>query len=85
MAKLGRWEVDPVICNQADGPEVLTLFFEYTSQAQISIGGATSAQAREMAAAFIAIADKLDAQIAADAKFNAQFTAAMLADEGVAA
>lgn len=81
MAKLGKWEVDPVICNHSDGPVVLTLFFEYGSQTQISIGGATSAQAREMAAAFVAIADKLDAQIAADAKFNADFTAAMLADE----
>lgn len=81
MAKLGKWEVDPVICNYSDGPTVLTLLFEYGSQVQISIGGATSAQAREMAAAFVAIADKLDAQIAADAKFSADFTAAMLADE----
>lgn len=85
MAKLGKWEVDPVICNQSTGPEVLTLCTEYTSQAQVMIGGATSAQAREIAAKFIAIADKLDAQIAADAKFNADFTAAMPADEGVAA
>ena len=31
MAKLGKWEVDPVICNYSDGPTVLTLLFEYAS------------------------------------------------------
>ena len=85
MATLGKWDVEPVICNQATGPEVLTIMVEYGSQTHISIGGGTSDQAREVAAAFIALADKLDAQIAADAKFNSQFSAAMLADERAAA
>ena len=81
MATLGKWDIEPVICNKATGPEVLAIMVEYGSQTHISIGGGTPDQAREVAAAFIAIADKLDAQIAADAKF----TAAMLADEGVSA
>jgi len=85
MLTLSTWSIDLTICDQSTGPELLTIFRSGAGRATFYIGGGTPAQARELAAELLAIADQIDAQIAADAKFSAQFTAAMLADEGVAA
>jgi len=85
MLTLSTWSIDLTICDQSTGPELLTIFRSGAGRATFYIGGGTPAQARELAAELLAIADQIDAKVAADAKFNAQFTAAMLADEGVAA
>lgn len=85
MLTLSAWSVDLTICDQSTGPELLTIFRNGPGRATFYIGGGTPAQARELAAGLLAIADLIDAKAAADAKFSEQFTAAMLADEREAA
>ncbi len=85
MLTLSTWSVDLTICDQSTGPELLTIFRNGPGRATFYVGGGTPAQARELAAELLAIADLIDAKAAADAKFSEQFTAAMLADEREAA
>ena len=85
MLTLSTWSIDLTICDQSTGPELLTIFRNGPGRATFYVGGGTPAQARELAAELLAIADLIDAKVAADAKFSEQFTAAMLADEREAA
>jgi len=85
MLTLSTWSIDLTICDQSTGPELLTIFRNGPGRATFYVGGGTPAQARELAAELLAIADQIDAKVAADAKFSEQFTAAMLADEREAA
>ena len=85
MLTLSTWSIDLTICDQSTGPELLTIFRNGPGRATFYVGGGTPAQARELAAELLAIADLIDAKAAADAKFSEQFTAAMLADEREAA